>query len=113
MELAYYFFTMLFLAPYIYIHSNKENDIPDIVISGQNWVLGILAVFLGWLDFVLYLRSYMFPTLGLYITMFFEILKTFTRIFSVIFLFLLGYASVFYIIFPKQVNKVCSHSPSS
>jgi hypothetical protein len=105
-EIAYYFLSILFLSPYIYIHLHTDNEIPDFVISGQNWAFGIMAVFLGWLDFVLYLRSYMFPTLGLYITMFFEILKTFTRIFSVILLFLLGYASVFYIIFPKQVGIV-------
>jgi hypothetical protein len=106
-EIAYYFLTILFLSPYVYIHSDTDNEIPNFVISGQNWMFGIMAVFLGWLELVLYLRSYMFPTLGLYITMFFEILKTFTRIFSVIFLFLLGYATVFYIIFPQQVSVTC------
>ena len=103
-EIAYYFLTMLFLSPYVYIHLQEDNEIPEFVITGQNWVFGIMAVFLGWLELVLYLRSYMFPTLGLYITMFFEILKTFTRVFSVILLFLLGYATVFYIIFPQQVG---------
>ena len=106
-ELSYYFLTILFLSPFIYTDFHVDNEVPDFAISGQNWVFGIMAVFLGWLDFVLYLRSYMFPTLGLYITMFFEILKTFTRIFSVIFLFLLGYASVFYIMFPQQVSMGC------
>ena len=103
-EIAYYFLTILFLSPYVYIHLQEGNEIPHFVITGQNWVFGIMAMFLGWLELVLYLRSYMFPTLGLYITMFFEILKTFTRVFSVILLFLLGYATVFYIIFPQQVG---------
>ena len=104
-EVAYYLMSLIFFSPYLYIYLHAHNHIPEFVVSGQNWVFGIMAVFLGWIDFVLYLRSYMFPTLGLYITMFFEILKTFTRIFSVIFLFLLGYATVFYIIFPEQVTS--------
>jgi hypothetical protein len=103
-EIAYYFVTILFLSPYIYIHANPGDDIPDFVIKGQNWVFGIMAVFFGWLELVLYLRSYMFPTMGLYITMFFEILKTFTRVFWVIFLFLLAYETVFYIVFPQLVS---------
>ena len=103
-EIVYYLTTMIFLSPYLHLNSQNDQRIPRILLTGQNWQFGILAVFFGWIDFVLYLRSYMFPTLGLYITMFFEILKTFLRIFSVIILFLFGFANVFYIIFPQQVK---------
>ena len=102
-EIAYYVMTIIFLAPYLYANVENNHEIPEVLLSGNGWQFGILAVFFGWIDFVLYLRSYMFPTLGLYITMFFEILKTFLRILSVIVLFLFGYANVFYIIFPRQV----------
>ncbi|XP_064648007.1 transient receptor potential cation channel subfamily A member 1 homolog isoform X2 [Lineus longissimus] len=65
------------------------------------WQLGAIAVFWAWIDLVLFIRKV--PTFGIYVVMFTDVLRTFTRFFPVFFLFIVAFALSFYTLLANQV----------
>ncbi|RUS77619.1 hypothetical protein EGW08_014619 [Elysia chlorotica] len=64
------------------------------------WHLGAIAVFLAWIDLVLFIQK--FPRFGIYVVMFTDILFTFSQFFVVFFLFVIAFAVSFYALFQNQ-----------
>ncbi|GFO37455.1 transient receptor potential cation channel subfamily a member 1-like protein [Plakobranchus ocellatus] len=64
------------------------------------WHLGAVAVFLAWVDLVLFIQK--FPRFGIYVVMFTDILFTFSQFFIVFFLFIIAFAMAFYALFQNQ-----------
>ncbi|KAK3773373.1 hypothetical protein RRG08_023251 [Elysia crispata] len=64
------------------------------------WHLGAIAVFLAWIDLVLFIQK--FPRFGIYVVMFTDILFTFSQFFVVFFLFVIAFAISFYALFQNQ-----------
>lgn len=65
------------------------------------WSLGAIAIFLAWIDLVLFLQK--FPRFGIYVVMFKDILNTFIQFFVVFFLFIVAFALGFYTVLQNQV----------
>ena len=64
---------------------------------GWQWQLGAFAVTISWVNLLTNVRK--FPFLGIYVLMISDVLKTFTKVFLVISIILLGF-SQFSILFP-------------
>ena len=65
--------------------------------SRQQWQIGTLAVFLAWLDLLLFM--YKWPDLGIYVSMLWRIMKNFVKV-SIIALFLIfSFGFAFYMAF--------------
>ncbi|XP_076357640.1 transient receptor potential cation channel subfamily A member 1 homolog isoform X2 [Tachypleus tridentatus] len=64
------------------------------------WQLGALSVFLAWMILVLFIRK--FPVLGIYVNMFTDILRTFSKFFIVFFFFIVAFAFGFYALLQNQ-----------
>nr|XP_033785675.1 transient receptor potential cation channel subfamily A member 1 [Geotrypetes seraphini] len=66
------------------------------------WQSGSLAVFLSWVNFLIYLQR--FESYGIYIVMFWEILRTLLRIIILFFFIILAFGLSFYILLYHQVT---------
>uniref|UniRef100_A0A914W3X7 Ion transport domain-containing protein n=1 Tax=Plectus sambesii TaxID=2011161 RepID=A0A914W3X7_9BILA len=64
------------------------------------WELGSVCVFLAWINLVLMIRK--FPRFGIYVVMFTDILKTFSRFFLVFVLFVTAFAMGFFVLFQNR-----------
>ena len=58
------------------------------------WSIGTASLFFGWINLALYLQK--FPTIGIYIMMFKDILNTFLEFVIVYVLFVIAFALAFY-----------------
>ena len=97
LEWCLYVMSLLFMAPYL---------IPDTGLRSRPelyWQMGTCAVFFGYLNFILFLRT--FDYFGLYVTMFFEVLKSVTKAMVVFSLFLFVFALVFHILLKEEVRR--------
>jgi transient receptor potential cation channel subfamily A protein 1 len=65
------------------------------------WQLGAACVFIAWTDLLLFFRR--LPTLGIYVVMIVEIVKTFLRFSVIFFVFSLGFALTFNVLLRNQV----------
>ena len=66
------------------------------------WQLGTVCIFLAYMNLILQTR--IFHNVGLYVTMFIEVVKTLIRVLVVFMMFILAYSLVFYILFKEQVR---------
>ncbi|XP_033635280.1 transient receptor potential cation channel subfamily A member 1 homolog isoform X2 [Asterias rubens] len=64
------------------------------------WQCGAVAVFLAWINLILFLRK--FPQFGIYIVMFTDVLKTFLQFAIVFFLFIIAFGLAFYALLMNQ-----------
>ena len=60
------------------------------------WQLGAVAVLLAWFALVLFMKK--FPRFGIFVVMFTDILRTFSRFFLIFFLFIIGFALSFHML---------------
>ena len=65
-------------------------------------LLGVTSIFLCYANLVLFLRR--LRLFGIYVTMFLEVTKTVIKVLLVFFVFIIGFAIVFYILFKDQVR---------
>ena len=96
LEWALYVMALIFMLPFL---------IPDTGLRSHPeayWQMGTCAIFLGYLNFILFLRT--FDYFGLYVTMFFEVFTTMVKAMIVFSLFLLAFSMVFYILFKEEVR---------
>ncbi|CAI8048714.1 Transient receptor potential cation channel subfamily A member 1 homolog [Geodia barretti] len=61
------------------------------------WQLGAIAVFLGWIDLIIFTRKLTFT--GIYVVMFIDIFYTFCRLFFLSFLLVVAFGLAFYMTF--------------
>ncbi|XP_066480502.1 transient receptor potential cation channel subfamily A member 1 [Tiliqua scincoides] len=64
------------------------------------WECGAIAIFLSWMNFLLYLQR--FETYGIYVVMFWEILRTLIRIIVVFFFLMLAFGLSFHVLLGTQ-----------
>ncbi|XP_073439946.1 transient receptor potential cation channel subfamily A member 1 isoform X2 [Dendrobates tinctorius] len=69
-------------------------------VSGWKWQCAAMAVFTSWVNFLIYLQR--FETCGIYIVMFWEILRTLVRIILIFFFLILGFGLSFYAVLSPQ-----------
>ena len=70
--------------------------------TNWQWQLGAIAVFLAWINFILFLQRV--PLLGIYVLMFSSILYTFLKFALIAFLFVMAFCLSFYMILYKAVS---------
>lgn len=71
------------------------------------WECGTVCIFFAYSNLIFQTRA--IQNLGLYVTMFLEVLKTLLRVMSMFVMFILAYALVFYILFKEQVKTGYEH----
>ncbi|XP_056378121.1 transient receptor potential cation channel subfamily A member 1 isoform X2 [Hyla sarda] len=69
-------------------------------VSSWKWQCAACAVFTSWVNFLIYLQR--FESCGIYIVMFWEILRTLVRIVCLFFFLILGFGLSFYIVLTPQ-----------
>ena len=72
--------------------------------STWQWQLGAIAVFLAWINLILFLKRV--PLLGIYVLMFNSILYTFLKFALIALLFVVAFCIAFYMILYKAVSVV-------
>ncbi|XP_066434673.1 transient receptor potential cation channel subfamily A member 1 isoform X2 [Eleutherodactylus coqui] len=70
-------------------------------VASWRWQCAAIAVFTSWVNFLIYLQR--FETCGIYIVMFWEILRTLLQIIAIFFFLILGFALSFYVILTPQI----------
>lgn len=102
LEWALYVSTAIFIIPYTVSKEFMEANFEDLQNPRVYWTMGILALFLCYMNMVLFLRR--FQLFGIYISMFVEVTKTVVRVLVSFFVFILGFALVFHMLFKEQVS---------
>ena len=95
LELVLYFSTVLFVFVF---------GAPCLCPRNWQWQFGILAVFLAWINLVLFIQK--FPLIGIYIVMFLKIVYTFLWTVVLSLLLLTAFGLAFYMAFYEPVYKV-------
>ena len=98
LEWGVYLTAFFFILPYAFDVKLFEKK------QRYTWQIGTISVMLGYLNLVLFTRP--LPYIGLYVSMFLEVMKTFTRAMGLLAMFVLGYSLVFFILFKEQVSKI-------
>ena len=97
----------LFIATIIFVSSGLQSGC--LCPESWQWQLGALALFIAWLDMVLFLKK--FPLTGIYVVMFVDIFYTFMRMILLSILFVVAFGLAFYMLFfrPVRVCTACSY----
>ena len=95
LELVLYSSTVLFVSVF---------GAPCLCPQNWQWQFGILAVFLAWINLVLFIQK--FPLIGIYIVMFLKIVYTFLWTVVLSLLLLTAFGLAFYMAFYEPVYKV-------
>lgn len=96
LELVMYVLVWIFILP----HMTEGN----IYSTETQWIAGILGLLLSYVNFTLSLRR--FGGLGLYVTMYVEVLRTFLRVMSTFMIALTGFTLVSYALLKEQVRTI-------
>ena len=75
-------------------------------VSKLQWQVGVVAIFLGWIGLIHFFSKL---PIGIYILMFFEILKTVLKLIAFAFLLVLCFGLVFYMTFFEPGITVCQY----
>ncbi|XP_063307399.1 transient receptor potential cation channel subfamily A member 1 isoform X1 [Pelobates fuscus] len=75
---------------------------PHLSLDFFHWQFGAIAVFASWVNFLIYLQR--FESYGIYIVMFWEILRTLLRIVVLFFFLLLAFGLSFYVLLYPQTT---------
>ncbi|XP_068090926.1 transient receptor potential cation channel subfamily A member 1 [Hyperolius riggenbachi] len=75
---------------------------PTLSLSYWQWQAGAVAVFTYWVNFLIYLQR--FETYGIYIVMFWEIMKTLVRIVILFFFLILAFGLSFFVLLYPQTT---------
>ena len=105
LDLVMYVLVWIFIFPYI-----TETKIYSME---TQWIAGVLGLLLSYINFTLSLRR--FGGLGVYVSMYVEVLYTFLKVISTFMIALIGYSLVFFALLKEQVRmpglgfKMSSH----
>ena len=97
-EWCSYITALLYLTPY-FVEKNIFSE------SKALWPLASTVVLLSYLSLVLFLRRFTF--FGLYVSMFFEVTKTFVRVVFVFTPMVVSFSLVFFLLMKEQVCMIC------
>ncbi|XP_053322889.1 transient receptor potential cation channel subfamily A member 1 [Spea bombifrons] len=75
---------------------------PTLTMGHWEWQFGSMAVFASWVNFLIYLQR--FENCGIYIVMFWEILRTLLRIVVLFFFLILGFGLSFFVLLYPQTT---------
>nr|XP_039254134.1 transient receptor potential cation channel subfamily A member 1 homolog [Styela clava] len=91
---------------------NTEKEIYDELVNkfqketglrkNWQWQCGVMALFLSWMNLLLYIQK--IPYLGIYVVMFNDIFKTFTKFFIVFLLFIFSFAFTFHALLQNEIE---------
>ena len=101
-ECAMYVTVIVFLLPYTLAVDYILDRSPSIF-----WQIGTIAVFLSFLNLVFFLQT--MDYIGLYITMFLEIMKTLCKVLVLFIMFGVAFALVFFILLKEEVKTLSRH----
>ncbi|XP_042320383.1 transient receptor potential cation channel subfamily A member 1-like [Sceloporus undulatus] len=74
--------------------------------ANLQWECGAISIFLSWMNFLLYLQR--FENFGIYVVMFWEILRTLIRIAIVFFFLMLAFGLSFHVLLGSQLGNYLS-----
>jgi len=94
LDVAMFVSVWVFILPYL-----SEADLYSMK---TQWTAGVVGVLLCYINLTLSLRR--FGELGVYVTMYVEVLFTFLKVISTFLITLIGYSLVFYILLKQQVS---------
>ena len=77
---------------------------PCLCPKGWQWQIGTIAVFLAWIDLMLFFDK--FPWIGIYVLMFVKVVSTFVKTLSVTCLVVIAFALTLYLNFYEPSIKV-------
>ena len=90
----------LFVASVIFVSSGLQSGC--LCPESWQWQLGSLALFIAWLNMVLFLKK--FPLTGIYVLMFVDVFQTFMRMILLSILFVVSFGIAFYMLFFRPVR---------
>ena len=73
-------------------------------VCNWQWQVGVVAVFLAWCDFIVYTSK--LPFVGIYVLMFFEVIKTFLKLAVLTLLLIITFGLSFYMLFSTPGSQV-------
>ena len=89
----------LYIGTIIFVTNFELNCLPS-----WRWQVGALCIFLSWLNFTLFLSQQ--PTVGIYVVMFLEIIKTFLRMGPMTVLLILAFGQPFFMLLSTVETNV-------
>ncbi|XP_077979943.1 uncharacterized protein LOC144435234 [Glandiceps talaboti] len=93
LEISNYVDWGMYISTFIFILPFSEKP------CAAQWKAGAIAVFLSWINLILYFRR--IDMFGIYIVMFFQVVKSFMKALVVILLFIAAFTSAFYMLLQK------------
>ena len=95
-EWVLYVTAFLFVLPYVIDDTGLRQN------YSFYWQMGTFSIFLGYLNAILILESLKY--VGLFVTMFIEVMKTVIKVLGLFVMFTLAFSMAFYILLKEQVN---------
>ena len=80
-------------------------NIPCPCITNGQWQVGVLAVFLGWINMITFIK--LVPRLGVYVLMFLNIIYSFFKMLLLGLLLVVAFGLAFYMLFRTPSQMVC------
>lgn len=96
LEWALYLTAFLFVLPYVTDDTGLRQNFEIY------WQMGTFSIFFGYVNLILIVEPIKF--LGLYVTMFLEVMKTVLKVLLLFVMFTLAFAMAFYILLKEQVS---------
>lgn len=96
LEWTLYITAFLFVLPYVVSNTDLRNEF-DIY-----WQMGTFSIFLGYVNLILIIEPLKY--VGLYVTMFNEVMKTVLKVLCLFIMFTLAFSMAFYILLKEQVS---------
>ncbi len=93
----------LYITTIIFVSNFQLNCLPS-----WQWQLGAVCIFLSWINFILFLSQQ--PTVGIYVVMFQDIIKTFLRMFPMSVLLILAFGQPFFMLLSTIETDVSQKS---
>ena len=88
---------------WIFILPLLSTECKDLYSMKTQWIAGVVGLLLCYVNLTLSLRR--FGGIGVYVTMYVEVLFTFLKVISTFLITLIGYSVVFYILLKQQVSE--------
>ena len=89
----------LYVATIVFVSNFQLDCLPS-----WQWQLGALCIFMSWINFILFLSQQ--PTVGIYVVMFQDIIKTFLRMFPMTILLILAFGQPFFMLLSTVITSV-------
>jgi hypothetical protein len=93
---------VVFMIPYVAPDTWVDTYYGEINDPYIMWIIAVISIFLCYANFILFLRR--FVTLGLYISMHMEVMRTVIKAMMVFAMYIFAFAVVFFILFKEQVT---------